>query len=105
MQYGEVDVGAQNDVKRAHDIIERFVDNYATCGFVYFGENSHSSNDLVSRKEFQIGAELERYYKQTRQLLVRNREFLDKLACALVDKKTLVNKGVQDIKRTCNIVV
>ena len=103
IKYGETDVGAKSDVRRAYDIVNRFVSDYISSGFVYCN-HQHVSNDFVSREELQISSDLERYYQQARKLLIDNREFLDKLAVALVERKTLTNKDVQQIKRSCNIV-
>lgn len=103
IKYGEVDVGANSDVERAYDIVTRFVDNYSSYG-LYYIERRNSSHDLISRKELLIAIDMERYYAQARKLLIQNREFLDKLAAALVDKKTLTNKDIQAIKNTCNVI-
>ena len=102
--FGKVDVGANNDIHRARDIVERFVDNYCSYGFDRFEFQSNHSNDLMVRRESLIFSEMDRYYQMTKKILVQNREFLDKLANALVEKETLVTEEVQEIKNSCKIV-
>ena len=102
--YGEVDVGASNDIQRAITIAERFVDNYCCFGFDKIEFRDNSSNDLLSRKEIIIFNELEKYYQEVRKMLILNREFLDKVAQNLVEKETLTCKDVKAIKARCNIV-
>lgn len=102
--YGEVDVGANNDIHRAISIIERFVDHYCGFGFDKFEFKEKSSNDLLSRKEMLVFSELEKYYQEVKKMLISNREFLDKVAQQLVVKETLTCKDLKEIKATCKIV-
>ena len=101
--YGEVDTGANSDLHRAFDIVERFVDDYCSNGFDRWQQDHTSSNDLNSRREMQMSVELERYYWQCKQMLIKNRKFLDSLAIELVKNKTLLNKDVQRIKNECGV--
>ena len=102
--YGEVDVGANNDIHRAIDITERFVDHYCGFGFDKFEFQNNSSNDLLSRKEMQVFTELEKYYQETKKMLIDNREFLDKVAEKLVEKETLTCKDIKEIRESCKII-
>lgn len=102
--YGEVDVGANSDIHRAIDITERFVDHYCGFGFDKFEFQDKSSNDLLSRKELQVFTELEKYYQETKKMLIDNREFLDKVANQLVEKETLTCKDIKEIRESCKIV-
>ena len=100
--YGVTDVGCNNDLHRAFDITERFVDDYCGYGFNYWeGIGRKSSDNLMERKENFIQNEIERYFQMAKKILIENREFLDKLADSLVDKKTLVYQDIQAIKKTC----
>ena len=104
VKYGETDVGANSDLHRAFDIVTRFIDNYCSYGFESWEEDNSSSNDLHVRREVQVYTELQRYYQTARKILIQNREFLDKLAGALVERKTLIGKDVREIKKSCKIV-
>ena len=101
--YGEVDTGANNDLHRAFDIVTRFVDNYCSTSFDRWEMNQKSSPALMERKEMQIYTEMERYYQLAKKLLIRNRAFLDAIAKALVEKKTIIAKDIVAIKESCNI--
>ena len=102
--YGEVDVGANNDIHRAIDITERFVDHYCGFGFDKFEFQNNSSNDLLSRKETIVFCELEKYYQEVKKMLISNREFLDKVAQSLVLKETLTYRDIQEIRANCKII-
>lgn len=103
VKYGEVDVGANSDVHRAFDIVERFVDDYCSTSFDRW-ERANSSGATIERKEMQTYCEMERYYAEARKILIKNREFLDKLAAALVEKKTVIAREIKAIKATCKLV-
>lgn len=102
IKFGETDVGAKSDISRAMDIATRFIDDYCSYGFDSW-EERESSDGLLRRKETQVRTEITRYYQQARKILVDNREFLDKLAVALVERKTLVGKDIQAIRESCKI--
>ena len=105
--YGKVDVGATSDLQRAFRVVERFVDDYCGYGF-FFCEGLVSrgeSNELLGRKTYAIQTEVERYYQMTKKILIDNRELLDKLTDALEKNKTLVYRDIQDIKKTCKLVI
>ena len=95
--YGTVDVGANSDLHRAFNIVERFVDNYCSFGFDTF-EGSNSGPDLLNRKDLAMAREMEKYSRESKRILIENREFLDAVAKALVEKKTLRHKDIVAIK-------
>ena len=88
--FGEVDTGANSDLHRAFDIVERFVDHYCSYGFDKWEQSRSSSNDLLSRRENQMAADVQRYYEQAKTLIRENRAKLDAVAAALVQQKTLL---------------
>lgn len=97
--YGTVDPGANEDLKRAFDIVHRFVDHYCSYGFGQFVFDQMSSNEVLDRRDTRVAAEMEHYYAQTKQLIVENKDKLDKLITRLVEEKTLLGDQVQDIIR------
>lgn len=103
--FGEVDVGAKSDTRRAINISERFVDDYCGFGYDKFEFQQHSSNELLARKEMFIFSEIEKYYQEAKKLLIDNREFLDKVAEKLVENETLTCKDIYEIKKSCTIIV
>lgn len=102
--YGEIDVGANSDIERAFRIVRRFNDAYCSFGFNTYNCNQRdSSNDLLARRENKISAEMERYYLEAKKILINNKEFLDRLAKALMEKKTLRAKDIKEIKNNLQI--
>ena len=99
--YGEVDVGANSDLHRAFDIVERFTDDYCSNSFDRWEQDRSLSDQLISRREMQISVEMENFFWKAKKILVDNREFLDKLARRLVEKKTLLNMDIQELKASC----
>jgi cell division protease FtsH len=97
--YGVVDTGANSDLHRAFDIVHRFVDHYCSFGFSQFVFDQMSSNEVLDRRDSRVAAEMEHYYAQTKQLIVENRDKLDKLIARLIEEKTLLGDQVQTIIR------
>lgn len=93
--FGEPDVGCSSDLSRAYNIISRIVGDYCSNGFGFIDINS-----FENKGEFhdECTKELERYYKETKKILVENRSFLDSVASNLMDKKTLTYHEILDIK-------
>ncbi|MBR2870253.1 MAG: AAA family ATPase [Clostridia bacterium] len=102
--FGETDVGANNDLNRAYDIVERFVDHYCSNGFDRWIYDHTPSNELRERKGMHMSVEMENFYKKAKKIIVDNREFLDKLAAALMNKDILTSMEIETIKATCNKV-
>ena len=102
--FGETDVGANNDLHRAFDICERFVDDYCSNGFDRWIQNNTPSNSLLERQSAQISFEMEKFYHKAKKILIDNREFLDKVATALMNKDILTSVEIQAIKATCKMV-
>ena len=96
--YSKQDVGAASDVRKAFTIVERFVDDYCAFSFDSF-ERRDCDNELLNRKSMRITIEMEKYYNQAKSILVNNRKFLDAVAHALIERKTLVSSDIQQIKK------
>ena len=99
--FGETDVGTNDDLRKAFSIVERFVDHYCSTSFDRWVQQHQTSNDLLARQEMQMATEMERFYHMTKKLLIDNREFLDKVATALMNKDILTSVEIQAIKATC----
>ena len=95
--YGIPDIGAQVDLENAYNIVERFAAELHIYGF-----DGHSDYDdseyWHSAKNHRITYELERYYRQARQIIVENRTFLDAVTDALIAKRTLTFKDIAEIR-------
>lgn len=97
--YGKTDVGATSDIRRAFDIVDRFVDDYCSTSFDSFARRD-STETLMARKEERVAGEIEKYFAEAKKIIIDNRAFLDALAKELVEKKTLVSSDIQRIKES-----
>ncbi|MCD8308394.1 MAG: AAA family ATPase [Clostridia bacterium] len=103
IKYGETDTGCNSDLHKAFDISSMFTDNYCSTSFDRFVTSRESSDAIKNRKEMQISFEVERFYAKARRLLILNYDFLNKVACALMEKSTLTASDIKAIKNTCSI--
>ena len=102
--FGETDVGTNSDLHRAFDICLRFVDDYCSTSFDRWIQGREYSNGVVERRDMQLSVEMEKFYQKAKKILTLNREFLDKLATALMNKDILTSVEIQAIKATCKMV-
>ena len=97
--YGEIDTGASNDLKRAFDIVGRLISINACRGFAQYVTND-SCDRVIEQKNSAVMFEMERYYLLAKKIIADNRAFLDNLAAALAERKTLLGEEVRKIKAT-----
>lgn len=101
LKYGKVDVGCAKDIERAVYVIQRIITQYCGLGFDKCIPRDYMydiSNAMKYYQERTISDELERYYQRTKELLVENRAFLDKLAKEINERKLLTAKEIKQIK-------
>lgn len=98
--------GCWSDFKSAINLIRNGLTEEGTNG-VSFLEFKNYCYDLSTRaddkREAVVHAELERYIFQTRAVLIKNKEFLEKTAEALTEKETLLYSDIQSIKNSVTI--
>lgn len=99
--------GCQYDIHRAYDHIRRSVSTSGTNGLGMieisncdFRDPSESMN---TRNEAVVHAELERYMFKTRDILLKNRKFLEKAAKELMQKETLLYSDIRRIRESVKI--
>ena len=99
--------GCQDDIMQALRVIRSGIIDNATHGLslVEIGppirrESSGDTeiNDAITH------AELERYMMKVKDILIKNRDFLEKTADALAEKETLFYSDIQAIKKNTTIV-
>ncbi len=96
---GQVCVGCTDDVGDAFRLVSKLVDDFCAYGFETF-TYGQSSEWLLANNNQLVAKEVNRYYQQAKRVLIENREFLDKLAGALMEKKTLLQKDIKEIRMT-----
>ena len=63
------------------------------------------SNPTAERSaDYVVRAELERYMRIARELLIKNREFLEKAASALSQKGYLLHSDIQKIRKSITVI-
>jgi len=94
---GVSDVGVNSDLRRAYDIVERFVDNYCSYGFTSF-DRKNASVVPKENRDRRMASEMEKYYQNAMKIIRDNRAFLDALIDALMDKQTISGRDIKAIK-------
>ena len=102
--FGEADIGAKSDLRRAFDIVARFVYNYCCNDFSRWIQDGYASEGTRERRDTQMASEMTYFYQKAKKILIDNREFLDKLAQALMNKDVLTSVEIESIKATCKMV-
>lgn len=101
--FGELDLGAGQDLSLAFHRVEKLIDDNVMLGFENFSSKS-DGDEKRDRLSYIVSKEIEKYYYETKKILIDNREFLDKVANALLEKTTLLMNDIQEIKKSCKIV-
>lgn len=99
--------GCQSDIRKAADNIRDAISESGTCGFGMIDVANHrfpeSSESFNSRNESVVHAELERYMFKTREILIKNRDFLEKAAKMLSEKETLLYSDIRKLRESIKI--
>lgn len=96
--------GCTTDINRAFNCIRDGISENATLGFGMIDVSTDrfpkTSEDFKSRNEAVTHAELERYMLKVRDILLKNRDFLEKATAALIEKETLLHSDVKKIRES-----
>ena len=99
--------GCQSDIRKAADNIRDAISESGTCGFGMIDVANHrfpeSSESFNSRNESVVQAELERYMFKVREILIKNRDFLEKAAQMLSEKETLLYSDIKMLRESIKI--
>ena len=99
---GQIAEGCSSDIKRAINCIREAAAKEGTLGFSLLDVESSKSNgmseSLNARSEAAVQAELERCYNKAKSILSENELFLEKIAEAFIEKKTLLYSDIQRIR-------
>lgn len=94
----EVDMGSREDLRHANDNIRKLLDNIAAYDFHTWCHGRETSKRVYDHLDDAVGTELSRYYLKTKQLLGKNRAFLEAIIEKLLEKKTLSYKDIAPIR-------
>lgn len=99
--------GCWSDMKCVIELVRDGISESGTNGIGMIDVANHrflnTSESLTARNEAVTQAEIERYIFETRNILLKNREFLEKTADALAEKETLLYSDIQSIKNSVTI--
>ena len=101
------DSGCQSDLSRAADLIRNRLSESAVKGLFMLDVSNErfpeSSEEFKVRNEAVVHAELENYLLKTKDILLKNRNFLEKAAEALLEKETLLYSDIRKIKESTTV--
>lgn len=101
IKYGKIDVCCTSDIERAVNILERIVTKYGAVGLDKCTTRQFDFDLSQNYKYYQertISDELTKYYQEVKELLVKNRKFLDTVASELNKRKLLIASDIKKIK-------
>lgn len=102
-RYGQRGFGGVSDLSDVRSNLHRALDLDAGFGFGFIDQASNDSQARQTKIETAVDLLCERYFYKAKEILAQNREFLDKVATELAEKKVLTTYDIQRIKSTCNI--
>ncbi len=96
--FNTCDVGANSDIRRSYDIAKRFIDNYCMYDFnSWIDVYEETSEKVKESKAYNTMKLLNDYYHEVKEILIQNRNILDKLANELNNKKILFQDEIKKI--------
>ena len=99
--------GCRSDINRACNYIRDGISENATLGFGMIDVSTQSfpetSENMNSRSEAVTHAELERYMRIAKDILLKNREFLERVTAALIEKETLLYSDIRALTESTTI--
>lgn len=99
MNCGNYDTGADEDYRRATNVVRKMVQEYDIFGINPYHEWDHRRAENTTFEITQlVRAKLSEYAYKTRSILTRNREYLERLVKQLLEKGTITGKDIQQIK-------
>ena len=94
----EIDMGAVGDLCCASEQMTRLLDYSAAYDFYSQSNREETSKRNKDHLDTVRGAELTRCYIKTKQLLGKNRDFLEALIAKIIEKRTITYKDIAPIR-------
>lgn len=96
--------GCSEDLEHAHSMICDGICESGTHGLGFIQGYYGVTQDLKRQVETIVRAEMERYMFRTREILLKNRAFLEKVTDALIEKEILLFSDIREIRECVEIV-
>ncbi len=100
----EVDMGAVSDLSCANEKMSRLLDSNVAYDFFSQYNEETASKEVLDHLNTVKGAELTRYYSKTKQLLGKNRAFLEELIEKILEKRTITYKDIAPIREKYTLI-
>ena len=94
--FGEPDTGANSDLHNAFNSAEKLVDNFSAYGFQNWIHDDNTSFTAENRNR-TMAMVMEINYIAVKKLIIQNRDKLDRIAEALMEKTTLTHADIMKI--------
>lgn len=94
----EIDMGSEDDLRNANSHMRRLLDDVAAYDFHAWCHGDETSQKVYDHLDNAAGTELSRYYLKTKQMLGKNRGFLEAFIEKLLEKKTISYKDIAPIR-------
>lgn len=103
--YGRKGFGGSRDLSDAQRQLDWFLRDFGKYGFGFIScpDRRASSERIQENREIVTAALMESYYEKTKKIIAQNREFLERVATELAEKKILTMYDIQRIKSKCKI--
>lgn len=99
--------GCSKDIERAASEIRTAISLSGTVGFGMIDVSTRllpgNTENFLARNEAVVHAELERYMLKARDILLKNRDFLEKTAALLLEKETLLYSDIKALRESIAI--
>lgn len=100
-------IGCHEDIRRASSYIREAISEDGIRGFGMIDVTEDrfpgTSESMTSRNEAVVQAELERYFFKARDILLKNKAFLEKATAALIEKETLMHSDVRALRESVTV--
>ena len=73
-------------------------------GFKLYDSDYISSDQQSDIRSHVLSSEIERYYGKVKKLIALNKEFFEKIAEKLADKRLLTMEDIKGIRSECDVV-
>lgn len=103
--FGRVEFGAEEDISHALRVIDDVVSDlggFSGLSMATYGYSA-TSEALTDRRQIAVSSIAELYYQETKELLCKNRPFLEAMAKRLAKKTILTAPDIADIRESLGV--
>ena len=99
--------GCQDDIRKAYSSIRDLISNSGDCGLGFVDISTRQfrgvSEPLLARNEAAVEAVLEQMMLKAKDILLKNRSFLEQVSNALFEKETLLYSDIRTLRENVTI--